>query len=773
MTTVTGPVNDTLLAADDDMWTFTGYLRTHGGGIITSKPRQVKPIGGVLTVDLPPGPVIVTVGDNKIPALVPAEDCTLAALLEDAFAYPPETPTEALAAAVGKYVMDNAEMLAVSDVDLDGTELVSKVNGDEISRVDLAPIIPSANIDTTAGVTPVGKNVAKAADASVARSVISAAEYDSLTKLAPPQTSRPARGIVVEGAQQGHGWVDTGSVGGLTTLNDTSRAIIGDQSVSRISNGAGGQSRLRRTGGTSRNFTGKLPRFLLYIAAGAHINTFAIYIGSAGLANYWRWDLKPDLQELFIDGRTLVLTLNFADAAAIVGSPNRSAITDYQVIMTDDSGGAVDWSLLRVDAVPDSSLPFPNGVLSISMDDSFGSQFNAYRYMARYDFRPTLYTIADALDASGYLTTAQLRQAQDLYGCEIGAHALTTAAHNAFYPALSPEALNVELSGLKNWMVKNGFAAANHFCYPGGKMTAAVLDAVKRYFPGGSARSTYSQGGIESLPPSESYRMRAASLSSGRSLALAKARIDNAISGKGWAHLYGHRFDGAGSIGWDFSDFQQLIDYAASSGIEVLPVGEVLRKSAAFADSIGAATLSGVETLPNKTLPTPKIGTSLLDSNGNTSLAIDSTANAVNYLRAENSAAGSGVALRTGGTDPNIGISIRPKGTAGVTVMNSGNIPVAQFSSVTNPVNWLQVSASAAGQPVSIAAAGSDVDAGINVLPKGTGDLTVGGSPVGTKVSVPATASSTGKPGQWAADANYVYYCTALNTWRRAALSTW
>lgn len=39
-------------------------------------------------------------------------------------------------------------------------------------------------------------------------------------------------------------------------------------------------------------------------------------------------------------------------------------------------------------------------------------------------------------------------------------------------------------------------------------------------------------------------------------------------------------------------------------------------------------------------------------------------------------------------------------------------------------------------------------------------------------VSVPATSSSPGKVGQLAEDANYLYVCTATNTWMRTALTT-
>lgn len=43
----------------------------------------------------------------------------------------------------------------------------------------------------------------------------------------------------------------------------------------------------------------------------------------------------------------------------------------------------------------------------------------------------------------------------------------------------------------------------------------------------------------------------------------------------------------------------------------------------------------------------------------------------------------------------------------------------------------------------------------------------------GVKVGVPATATSTGVVGTWAADASYFYVCTAANTWKRVAIASW
>ena len=39
--------------------------------------------------------------------------------------------------------------------------------------------------------------------------------------------------------------------------------------------------------------------------------------------------------------------------------------------------------------------------------------------------------------------------------------------------------------------------------------------------------------------------------------------------------------------------------------------------------------------------------------------------------------------------------------------------------------------------------------------------------------AAPASASAAGTQGEWAWDSGYIYICTALNTWKRVAISTW
>ena len=88
--------------------------------------------------------------------------------------------------------------------------------------------------------------------------------------------------------------------------------------------------------------------------------------------------------------------------------------------------------------------------------------------------------------------------------------------------------------------------------------------------------------------------------------------------------------------------------------IDTLPAGDV--------------TLTGTQTLTNKTLTSPKIGTSILDTNGNELFKLTATSSAVNEITYNNAATGNKPTLTASGDDTNIGISIQPKGSGTVTI---------------------------------------------------------------------------------------------------------
>jgi len=86
----------------------------------------------------------------------------------------------------------------------------------------------------------------------------------------------------------------------------------------------------------------------------------------------------------------------------------------------------------------------------------------------------------------------------------------------------------------------------------------------------------------------------------------------------------------------------------------------------------GTVTLAGTQTLTNKTLTSPKIGTSILDTNGNEVALITATSSAVNEVTFVNAATGNNPSLTASGGDSNVGIALKTKGTGVIQAEDSG-----------------------------------------------------------------------------------------------------
>ena len=87
----------------------------------------------------------------------------------------------------------------------------------------------------------------------------------------------------------------------------------------------------------------------------------------------------------------------------------------------------------------------------------------------------------------------------------------------------------------------------------------------------------------------------------------------------------------------------------------------------------GDVTLTGTQTLTNKTLTAPKIGTSILDTGGNELALLTATGSAVNEITLANAATGNGPIISTTGDDAAVDLNLNPKG---VGVLKSGTAAV-------------------------------------------------------------------------------------------------
>jgi hypothetical protein len=137
--------------------------------------------------------------------------------------------------------------------------------------------------------------------------------------------------------------------------------------------------------------------------------------------------------------------------------------------------------------------------------------------------------------------------------------------------------------------------------------------------------------------------------------------IQNATTGAYTVELKAVSGSGA-TVTWSATDKGWKIVYAdgVATNTGIYDTG--------FSTSAGDVTLTGTQTLTNKTLTAPKIGTSILDTNGNELFLLTATASAVNELTYANAATGNKPTFTATGDDTDIGVSIQPKGAGTVTI---------------------------------------------------------------------------------------------------------
>lgn len=196
--------------------------------------------------------------------------------------------------------------------------------------------------------------------------------------------------------------------------------------------------------------------------------------------------------------------------------------------------------------------------------------------------------------------------------------------------------------------------------------------------------------------------------------------------------------------------------------------------------SILAATVTwnSTSTLTNKTATALKItsGSHIADSNGNELIKFPAAvASAINEVYISNAAAGVAPVIAVTGGDTDINVGIQGKGTGDVflsnhktncikvagagaggavsisaiggdatiplTIVSKGGGIISQWvnnvlsfavDAVAASVNYLKVKANIAGQAPTLEAIGTDNNIDVNIIPKGTGKLKVGGAAVVT-----------------------------------------
>ena len=105
-----------------------------------------------------------------------------------------------------------------------------------------------------------------------------------------------------------------------------------------------------------------------------------------------------------------------------------------------------------------------------------------------------------------------------------------------------------------------------------------------------------------------------------------------------------------------------VITSISNSGTVTIPTG---------ADTL--VNLASAQTLTTKTLTSPKIGTDISDTSGNELIKLTATGSAVNEITLANAAADNDPRITLSGTSTNIGLEVLPKGTGALVVQGNAD----------------------------------------------------------------------------------------------------
>jgi len=162
---------------------------------------------------------------------------------------------------------------------------------------------------------------------------------------------------------------------------------------------------------------------------------------------------------------------------------------------------------------------------------------------------------------------------------------------------------------------------------------------------------------------------------------------------------------------------------------------------------VGMTTLTGTETLTNKTLTSPAIGTSILDTNANELIKITATSSAENEFTVAAGASGAGPTISsTGSSDSNIDINIIPAGTGNVN-LGADAVQVGDNNAdatITTQGTGDLILNTNNGTNAGTITLSDGVDGNINIAPNGNGVVQGSGAAIkiaGTEtIFVPAAA---------------------------------
>lgn len=395
---------------------------------------------------------------------------------------------------------------------------------------------------------------------------------------------------VVERFQSGHGW----SAATLTqTSNDTSQVGLGTQSMLLTSAASFGYS--RKTGYAAQDLSTRHPRIWLTVeditswGSGA-ITVYAAPAGGLAAGNYYSWSISADTSAnltsnaiMLPPGQMVCLDLPWS-AAFAAGTVAKTAITEWQVAISPGGTAGLKMWVHGIDIISNLVTKYPNGVVTICMDDSYVGQWDLARAaMAKYGYPAHLFPIISSIGQPGSWTLAQLKTLTSAFGWEVGAHCMDSSVHSN-YNSMTQDAVAADMRQCIRWFELNGLKC-DTYAYPLGTFTQNQADVpASGLF---SAARSIHPGLLGQLPPVNLSKLRSRSGvggSGGFGVTTSGTTgtygvLSSAKAGSSWPIFTIHNITTAASGNVNTissADFTTLIDSIATLGMEVATISQVL-----------------------------------------------------------------------------------------------------------------------------------------------------------------------------------------------------
>lgn len=389
------------------------------------------------------------------------------------------------------------------------------------------------------------------------------AQKNSREKLLNPYSKLNFKKNVISLFGDGNGFVLTTGAGSSIVLDDTVFRT-GEKSLKLIANAVSCQADKTIT----LNLEGKLLQVDVYISDITKVNSIDILLDPTG---NWTSYFATSIPSGRLKTGWNTITLNTLDLNKL-GSPQP---------VTSDLASV---KKVRVKVVPvagqlatanfDRFLYYDNGLtkgaVMFTFDDGHETVYTqAKPMMDEHGLSGTAFVITDTIGNAGKMTLDNLKTLQAL-GWDISSHTV----NHLYFNETPMDEIDYQLSQSKRWLIDNGFgSSAGHLATPGGQFDNEILELIKKYYK--THRTVMEKH--EVYPTDDTYTLKIRNIVNTTTLATVQGWVDSAVANNSLLILCLHYIMDPADTSTKIlpSTFQSIVDYVASSNINVVTMSEM------------------------------------------------------------------------------------------------------------------------------------------------------------------------------------------------------